>query len=365
MNVVFCFIIYSICFCSCLKTYASNRWIVITSIYYPTQAVQLLASLSGWKVVVVADKKTPPDWSCPGCVLLTLEDQRQLGYKTYDYIPFNHYARKNIGYLYAISQGAEVIYDTDDDNIPLNGDLNYLPSTYSGLMIKTKNFFCNIYSHFGQPTVWPRGFPIENVLNSSVSETVFIGHYPLIQQALVNGDPDVDAIFRLTRNLNINFSNQPSSLSLSPQTMCPFNSQSTFFHKDAFWGLLIPVSTKFRVCDIWRGYITQRLLWDIEGSLAFLPPQAIQERNDHNLLIDFIDELDLYIKSKKLAMSLIDWKGTDQALKERFIDLVQYLIQQKFYEPIELELLKAWMFDLNKIGYKMPLLEHQENVFFK
>lgn len=33
-------------------------------------------------------------------------------------LPFKSYTRKNIGYLYAISQGAEWIYDTDDDNKP-------------------------------------------------------------------------------------------------------------------------------------------------------------------------------------------------------------------------------------------------------
>ena len=38
----------------------------------------------------------------------------------YNIIPllnWNHFGRKNVGFLYAMHHGAEVIYDTDDDNI--------------------------------------------------------------------------------------------------------------------------------------------------------------------------------------------------------------------------------------------------------
>lgn len=315
-----------------------------------------LSRIPGWHVIIVADKKTPSDWNCPGCTMLTLEDQKNLGYKIYDYIPYNHYARKNIGYLYAISQGAEIIYDTDDDNIVLGNNLRYFPTEYYGPVIQPNNKFCNIYSYFSEHVIWPRGFPLDEIRNEFIAPKVFQEHRPLIQQGLVNGDPDVDAIFRLTRDLNINFSKQPELLSLPSQVMCPFNSQSTFFHQDAFWGLLIPVSTKFRVCDIWRGYVTQRLLWEIGGNLSFLAPQVVQERNEHNLLADFIDEWDLYINSKKLILALLKWKPISKKLEENFINLIDYLIIHSFYKPIELELAKAWIDDLKKINYKMPIL---------
>ena len=34
-----------------------------------------------------------------------------------DHLPWNHFGRKNIGYLYAISMGAKTIFDFDDDNM--------------------------------------------------------------------------------------------------------------------------------------------------------------------------------------------------------------------------------------------------------
>ena len=36
-----------------------------------------------------------------------------------DSIPWNHFGRKNIGYLYALLYGANVVWDFDDDNILL------------------------------------------------------------------------------------------------------------------------------------------------------------------------------------------------------------------------------------------------------
>ena len=34
-----------------------------------------------------------------------------------DALPWNHFGRKNVGFLYAILHGAEIIWDFDDDNL--------------------------------------------------------------------------------------------------------------------------------------------------------------------------------------------------------------------------------------------------------
>ena len=51
-------------------------------------------------------------------------------------IPWNHFGRKNVGFLYAIAHGAHVIYDTDDDNIPLAA---LLPLASSMNSLQTKH----------------------------------------------------------------------------------------------------------------------------------------------------------------------------------------------------------------------------------
>ncbi|CAM9845118.1 unnamed protein product, partial [Phaeothamnion confervicola] len=94
------------------------RWAVVTSINPPTLTIRQLAALPDWCLVVVADRKSPSkvDYGMPSIVYLTPEDQERLPYRIAHHLPWNHFGRKNIGYLYAIHHGAQVIYDTDDDN---------------------------------------------------------------------------------------------------------------------------------------------------------------------------------------------------------------------------------------------------------
>ncbi len=69
-------------------------------------------------------------------------------------------------------------------------------------MYPPKRTVVNPYIHFGQPSVWPRGLPLDMVSSNSPErayDTLDLGVTPLIKHGLVEGDADVDAIFRLTR----------------------------------------------------------------------------------------------------------------------------------------------------------------------
>lgn len=62
---------------------------------------------------------------------------------------------------------------------------------------------------------------------------------------------------RLTQPMGIDFDKEAPAVVLPEGLMCPFNSQNTLFDQKALWGTLIPITTSFRVCDIWRGYWVQ------------------------------------------------------------------------------------------------------------
>lgn len=234
----------------------SDKWVIITTINYPTKAFDILSKLDDWNILVVADKKTPKDWNFPGVTVLTVEDQLQLNYKIMQHIPWNHYGRKNIGYLYAISCGAKIIYETDDDNFLSNGTIDLQPEYSEWVAVASDTIVTNPYAYFDQPTVWPRGYPLKSILKSdratwTCQKNIFIP----VQQGLVDKDPDVDAIFRLTRPDETIFDAKKMPLVLDQGVMAPFNSQNTVFYYPAFWTLLIPCSVSGRVADIWRGYI--------------------------------------------------------------------------------------------------------------
>lgn len=350
LGVVCFFLQYVIC---------TEKWIVVTTIQHPTPALERLAELPDWKLVVVGDKKTPNDWSLNNCVYLGVNEQEQLGYTITDVLPWNHYARKNIGYLYAIEHGAKIIYETDDDNY-IDEAISILPQTIELEEYSSESGLFNPYTLYGHESVWPRGYPLENIRLQSTASSSKKKCDAFIQQGIVHGEPDVDAIFRLTQPSNI-FFNKAEPIALKSGTMCPFNSQNTLFYYDAFWALLIPKSVAFRVCDIWRGYVMQRLLWDIGGSLCFAVGDVVQKRNEHNLLHDFKDELDLYCKAGSLVAFLKNWKSCKKTLTERFKELSVQAIGCGFFKEEEFDLVHAWVRDLQKIGYTFPLVALHED----
>ncbi|KAF8950051.1 hypothetical protein BGZ52_003934 [Haplosporangium bisporale] len=353
------------------KTVGEN-WIVVTTINQPTDAMDLLCNLEGWNVVVVADTKSPTDWTCGSCVYLSVEDQKCLSYGIVEVIPYKAYTRKNIGYLWAIQHGATKVFDTDDDNLPTGKDIIFEAPTSSVVGYHPDNTTgksVNIYSHFGRPDIWPRGFPLEEI--DVRRPTSYLPEYEslpvqvrdvlappmMIQQGLADLDPDVDAIFRLTQVQELKqakFCKMSPSIRLSPGTFCPFNSQNTLFSYDAFWGLVLPITVSFRVCDIWRGYWVQRLLWDVNGSLGFTKPTVDQIRNAHNYLDDYMDELKIYAETSKFIDFLSSWKSTSTHLEDRIVDLMKAMAENKFVEYADVDLAERWVKDLKSVGYKFP-----------
>jgi hypothetical protein len=333
-----------------------DKWFVITTINKPTAVFEKLSKVTGWKGVVVADKKTPKDWHVPGVTVLSVEYQQNCNYKIAKLLPWNHYCRKNIGYLYAIEHGAQIIYETDDDNFLMDDQIHYLPEIINCLSTDAQLVF-NPFVYFGQPTIWPRGFPLKQIgkLNNVYNQEIKKCFIP-IQQGLVNKDPDVDAIFRLTRNELVTFDSSKPPISCNQGTMAPFNSQNTIFYYSAFWLLFMPTTVSMRVADIWRGYWAQRLLWDIGGSLCFLPPTVYQERNDHDYLRDFAEEIDLYLDSQNLINMLNAWHSDNPTVFERMQDLFDELITHKFLRKEDALLLQAWLDDLVTMHYTAPMI---------
>src|SRR5258708_7914223 len=83
----------------------SKKFIVITSIFTPSDAVREFAKVADWQLIVVGDRKTPSDWNCERVIYLGPEAQEQEDFEILKYLPWNHYCRKMVGYLYAMREG--------------------------------------------------------------------------------------------------------------------------------------------------------------------------------------------------------------------------------------------------------------------
>ena len=123
---------------------------------------------------------------------------------------------------------------------------------------------------------------------------------------------------------------------------------------EAFWGLYLPVTTTFRVCDIWRGYWVQRLLWDIGGRLIFGASTVSQVRNSHSYIKDMDDEGQLYHQSGSFVRFLASWTSTKQTLRERIGQLARDVAEAGFWKSKEVDIMDAWIADLQSVGCSFP-----------
>jgi hypothetical protein len=316
--------------------------VVITSIYPPAKAVEEIAK-QGKDLIVVGDKKTPSDWAHDGVQFLSVDDQAKLPYKLLSVLPFNHYGRKMLGYLEAMKQGAEVIIDTDDDNIP---KANWSFPDFDGDFKTTAQDagFVNIYSYYTTMKIWPRGIPLDRIhttVEAKETAPARVG----VWQGLADGDPDVDAIYRLVSNELCNF-DAKGPIVLGRGTLSPTNTQNTATRRELFPLLYLPAYVTFRFTDILRGWIAQPIMWAAGYSLGFIDATVVQERNPHDYTKDFESEIPCYLHGNKIIEAVQNVVDGKLAVSENLKRAYTKLHEMAIVTDDELTLLDAWLTDV-------------------
>lgn len=409
-----------------------KKWAVVTTIYEVSEAVRQIASLSAksnsrkkddlWCTVIVADEKTPKDYSHSLVQSLNVDESRihflsvydqlnwadgqgtrKQGSKFVSTIPWKHFSRKNIGYLYAIQKGAQVVFDFDDDNILEPGydplpihDIHHENTNTSDFMsmsilgwnivrpdstknVQTKPLVANPFPLMGanvSGTSWPRGFPLDDINIPESAGTIFPEN-PLtwvpsskigVLLHIADKNPDIDAVHRLTKPLPISFSSslmgkdyQCFFVNISDKSstypFVPYNAQSTIHTYSALWALLLPATVPGRVSDIWRAYFSERLFRDLDLVVGLVrPPSITQDRNEHNFLADMQAEEHLYYRTGVLVKFLDHWKmkndwestpSIPQMMEQLWIDLYE----RGYVEQNDIESAQLWLHALIEVGY--------------
>lgn len=324
----------------------ADEWIVITSIAAPTLAVRRFAALPNRRLIVVGDRKTPPNWSHPGVDYYSLERQSAEFPRLSRAIPENHYARKLVGYAAAIRAGAKVIYDSDDDNIPARRW--EFPAPRGRFPVIRGRGWVNIYRRYSTRRLWPRGFPLGRIMDSlseplsnDTERSARIG----VWQGLVHGDTDVDAIYRLVLNRPVRFRHR-GPLVLDRGVVCPFNSQNTCFQRPAFPLLFLPATVTFRFTDILRGLVAQPVLWAAGLRLGFCDANATQIRNPHNLEKDFQQEVPMYLNAEKSLEIAQSTAEPSRSIADNLSETYAALRRAEIVTDQELNLLNCWLLEI-------------------
>jgi hypothetical protein len=305
----------------------------------------------GIEFIAIGDSITPSDFALEGCDYYSVDRQLGTGFQYASAAPLRHYARKNIGYLVSMANGSEIILESDDDNYPLPGFWSERRRIQQAHVLDAAGWV-NIYGYFSTANIWPRGIPLDAVRQAPPS----LVDVPLqevdcpIQQGLCNGDPDVDAIYRLVNPLPIDFQDR-SSVALANNSWCPFNSQNTTWWRDAFPLLYLPGTCSIRMTDIWRGFVAQRIAWANGWGLLFHSSTVYQERNAHNLMRDFKDEISGYLNNRMIAERFegLALEPGIENIPDNLRRCYEDLAKMGLVEARELAMLEAWLADIAEV----------------
>lgn len=327
--------------------------LVITSIAAPNAVLRSFAkgcAEHGIDFILIGDKPSPAGFALDGCDFWGLERQRTMPFQLAPMLPERHYGRKNLGYLQAIQNGAQVILESDDDNFPRQEFWNDRTRRHDTGSFQGTGWV-NLYRYFSTEPIWPRGFPLEHLQDAIPALPAISSKDCPIQQGLADENPDVDAIYRLVGKLPLNFRQRESPVSLGNGAWCPFNSQNTTWFREAFQLLYLPSYCSFRMTDIWRSYVAVRICWENGWDVLFHNATVWQERNAHNLMKDFADEVIGYQNNKAICERLqaLSLKRGVEHINANMVACYKEFIAMGLVGQEEMPLLEAWNTDIAKM----------------
>lgn len=282
-----------------------SKFIVTTTINEPTEATLLFANMPDWHLIVVGDTKTPHDMyrDLKNITYLDPDAQERLCKPLSDAIGWKSIRRRNLGFLHAYREGAQIIATVDDDNIPYEnwGKELYVGQNVEVDLFETQNGFFDPISVTEHKELWHRGYPLQLVPGRSPK---LIGRKVvkcMVQAAFWDGDPDIDAVCRITKNPTVKFQQfHPFSTS----QLTPFNSQNTFIHRDIIPSYLM-IPHIGRMDDIWGAYMLQQRFNLADPYIVFTSATVYQARNEHDLTVDMKEEFIGYQNNPRIALESV------------------------------------------------------------
>lgn len=319
-------------------------------------------------------------------------------------MPWRHFGRKNLGYLLAVERRACSVWDFDDDNILLVPSLlaavqkaltpllrpsgEFSPPSEPVLMgvrprgdlppsfpFRVTNPYLTL-----SPTrfMWPRGYPVQLVFDGHtgaspntpelVRMAASASEHVAVIQASADGNPDVDALFRLTAPHGpTRFVGSLSMVVLVPGVVSPYNAQATVQRPRGYWAQYLPITVHGRVSDIWRSYIAQAVFGLCGLHVGFAQAWVRHDRSDHSILGDHKAEAPLYELAAPLLAHLVVWQSRARErceaaamtrhgctagglLEHLYVDLYEHAVVGN----ADVHGVQAWLRALHTAGYKFP-----------
>ena len=284
--------------------------IVTTTINKPTKATLEFCKKKKFDFLIVGDLKTPHqdyiklEKKHKNVKYLHPNDQNKLFGKLSKAIGWNCIQRRSIGFVYAYKNNYEIVASVDDDNIPYSewGKKIYVGKKIEIDLYNVKSPVFDPLSVTNTKHLWHRGFPIEYLQKRH--KITHLGkklRKVMVQADLWDGDPDVDAISRITHKPLVKYKKiRP----FGSKKISPFNSQNTFLHRDVLkYYMMLPFVG--RMDDIWPSYLIQK---KFPNTLVYCKASVYQERNPQDVIKNLENEIFGYRNTLKFIKNINNLK---------------------------------------------------------
>jgi hypothetical protein len=336
--------------------------LVTTTIYVPkcltayVENVERHGHADRLSVIVVGDRKTPAETAeylrelsrqtAAKITYMDVEMQKKMlrRWPALDVVlRYNCIQRRNVGYLQAALDGAEVIIAADDDNFVTDED--YLSphmrvgkplkvpvvSHASGWWNVCQRLLCDPPRRF-----YHRGYPKSRQdFGPNVPQIETAQVKPVVNAGLWLRNPDVDATANIEEPIRV-VDMAPiagdRTCALAPGTWCPFNSQNTAFDIATLPAMYLVVMLDYmrgyrvgRLDDIWMSYFIRAIADQLGDVVLYGPPLVAQHRNPHNYVRDMAEELGGYILTEKIVEYLRSFRTGERNYLGAYLDLTYHL----------------------------------------
>jgi len=315
-------------------------------------------------LVVIGDRKTPPsvaDFVSElgrrhriDAIYLDVRSQRKLlrRWPALDlFLRYDCIQRRNVGYLQASIEDAEVIISVDDDNFVTDDDfIGHHLAVGRRVEVPVVGHpsgwwnVCQRLTSDPPRRFYHRGYP------KSRQDWEFGGH--TVQTAGVRAvanaglwleTPDVDATAHLEEPINVvgmDTIDGRRTCALAAGTWCPINSQNTAFDASLLPAMYLPVMLDpvrgyriGRMDDIWMSYFLRAIADAFGDSVLCGPPLVVQKRNPHDHLTDLTQELAGYILTERLIGYLRQFATSEKTYRAAYLDLTYHLRDSAEADP--------------------------------
>lgn len=203
---------------------------------------------------------------------------------------------------------------------------------------------------------WQRGTPLALVKEKPKLEKQY-GVSKVIY-SITNHISDLDNVYYLTNHHNPPyFWSKNKMFAFNTGVFTQISNLATIFHYDTFWGLTLPKSLPLDMADIVRGYIIQRIMWDIDKTWRVIvtsPWSSLKKKNTK------FKKLGSFIEDTSLIICKIEWDHQNDSIETRLFQVVDTLVNHGILQTTDMHHYFHWVEQLNQVNYQWPKVMNEK-----